>query len=39
MPEPLDIEPAHAAGTKSRRLILIAWLFSAIIVLVLVFTY
>ncbi|MBA5606199.1 diguanylate cyclase [Duganella sp. FT3S] len=39
MAEPLHIEPALATGIKSRRLILIAWLFSAIIVLVLLFTY
>ncbi|MBA5635473.1 sensor domain-containing diguanylate cyclase [Duganella sp. LX20W] len=39
MAEPLHIEPAQATGVQSRRLILIAWLFSAIIVLVLLFTY
>jgi diguanylate cyclase (GGDEF)-like protein len=39
MAESLHIEPALATGAKSRRLILIVWLFSAIIVLVLIFTY
>ncbi|HJV01737.1 MAG TPA: sensor domain-containing diguanylate cyclase [Burkholderiaceae bacterium] len=39
MADLLHIEPAHASGTRSRRLILIAWLFSAIIVLILIFTY
>lgn len=39
MAESLHIEAASAGDMKSRRLILIAWLFSAIIVLVLAFTY
>lgn len=39
MVESLHIEAAHANGASSRRLILIAWLFSAIIVLVLLFSY
>jgi diguanylate cyclase (GGDEF)-like protein/PAS domain S-box-containing protein len=39
MAQPLHIEPVPATGIRSRRLILIAWLFSAIIVLVLIFTY
>lgn len=39
MAESLHIEPVHANGASSRRLILIAWLFSAIIVVVLLFSY
>jgi diguanylate cyclase (GGDEF)-like protein len=39
MAEPIQLALGSASGVKSRRLILIAWLFSGIIVLSLAFTY